>query len=243
MDVQGCKRVLVVDDEHDIQEAIAEVLADDDYRAMPASNGREALEQLHAMDEKPCVILLDMKMPIMNGFQFRAAQQADPALQGIPVIILTANFQAAEVADLGAAAFVRKPFSPDALLETVNAACHGVRTPIEAPPRSPGAAPQEAPPRSAGAVPQMATSWRRVAGDRERWERPGFGAVEPRGPLLWAALPTCGHDYHSAVTLPQAQRQLEEHAGLCFSCWYGTYAYRKAMRRGQSTPPEGTDLD
>jgi CheY-like chemotaxis protein len=232
MDVQACKRVLVVDDEHDIQEAIAEVLADEDYRAMAATNGRDALEQLHTMDEKPCVILLDMKMPIMNGFQFRAAQQADPALQSIPVIILTANFQAAEVADLGAAAFVRKPFNPDALLETVNAACHGIRAPQDI-----------APPRSAGAMPPIDTSWQRVAGDRERWERPGFGAVEPRGPVLWAALPMCGHDYHSAVTLTEAQRQLEEHAGLCFSCWYGTHAFRKAMRRGQSTPPEGTDLD
>jgi CheY-like chemotaxis protein len=218
MDVQSCKRVLVVDDEHDIQEAIAEVLADEDYRAMPASNGRDALKQLHAMDEKPCVILLDMKMPVMNGFQFRAAQQADPALQSIPVIILTANFQAAEVADLGVAAFIRKPFDPDTLLETVNAACHGARTPSD-------------------------SLWQRVASDPERWERPGFGAVEPRGLSLWAALPTCGHNYHSAVTLTEAQRQLEQHEGLCFSCWYGTYAFRKAMRRGQSTPPEGTDLE
>jgi CheY-like chemotaxis protein len=218
MDVQPCKRVLIVDDEHDIQVAIAEVLADEDYSAMAASNGQEALEQLHAMPEKPCVILLDMKMPVMNGFQFRAAQQADPALQGIPVIILTANFQAAEVEDLGAAAFVRKPFNPDALLERVNAACHRIRTPMDA-------------------------GWQRVAGDRERWERPGFGAVEPRGPMLWAALPTCGHDYHSAVTLTEAQRQLEQHDGRCFSCWYRTDAYREAVRRGQSTPPEGTDLE
>lgn len=218
MDVQACKQVLVVDDEHDIQEAIAEVLADEDYRAMAASNGQDALEQLHAMDEKPCAILLDMKMPIMNGFEFRAAQLADPALQDIPVIIVTANFQAAEVADLGVAAFVRKPFNPDALLETVKTACHGIATPIEA-------------------------SWQRVAGDRERWERTGFGAVEPRGPMLWAALPTCGHDYYSAVTLTAAQRQLQQHQGLCFSCWYGTHAFRRAMRRGQSTPPDGTDLE
>jgi CheY-like chemotaxis protein len=213
------KQVLVVDDEHDICEAVAEVLADEDYRAIAASNGQDALEQLRAMDEKPCAILLDLTMPVMNGFQFRALQQADPALQCIPVVLLTANFQETEVADLRAAAFVRKPFNPEALLEAVQSA------------------------RRAASSSLTGSSWQRVAGDRERWERAGFGAVEPRGPTLWVALPTCGHDYFSAVSLAEARQQLDEHAGLCFVCWYRTHAFRRALRRGQSTPPDGSALE
>jgi len=215
---QACKRVLVVDDERDIQETIAEVLADRDYDAMAASNGQDALEQLHAMDEKPCVILLDLTMPVMNGFEFRAAQQADPALRGIPVIVVTANFQAADVTDLAAAAFVRKPFDPDALLDMVSAAC-------------------DRPGRSIDA------GWCRAAAQPERWERTGFGAVEARGPTLWAALPTCGHDYYCGSSVTEAQQQLDQHAGLCFGCWYRIDAFRRAIRRGRSTPPDGTPFE
>lgn len=214
---QPCKQVLVVDDELDIQEAIAEILADRDFSAIGARNGREALEQLHTADQKPCVILLDLAMPVMNGFEFRAVQQADPALNGIPVIILTANFQAAEVMDLGAAAFVRKPFDNEALLDMVSAACRA-STLTDAP-------------------------WSRVADDPERWHRAGIGAVEARGPSLWAALPSCGHDYFSAATVVEAQRQLDQHDGLCFACWQRTADFRHALRRGHRTPPGGTKLD
>jgi CheY-like chemotaxis protein len=215
---QACKQVLVVDDEHDVQEVIAEILADEDYSATPASNGREALEQLLAMDEKPCVILLDLKMPVMNGFQFRAAQQRDPALRAIPVIIVTANFQEAEVADLEAAAFVRKPFNADALLHEVNVACHGGGTFSDA-------------------------TWCRVSGDPERWERTGFGAVEARGSTLWSALPTCGHDYYCGSDMAAAQQQLDQHSGLCFVCWQRIGMFRRALRRGQPTPPGGTSSE
>ena len=127
MEVEACRRVLIVDDDVDIREAVAELLADGDYGAVVAGNGRDALEQLHAMDEKPCVILLDLRMPLMNGFEFRALQQADPVLQGIPVIVVTANFEAAEVADMAASAFIEKPFDSELLLETVNAACRASR--------------------------------------------------------------------------------------------------------------------
>lgn len=215
--LQACRQVLVVDDERDIQEVVAEVLADRDFHAVAASNGRDALDHLHAMHEKPCVILLDLSMPVMNGFEFRAAQQADPALNGIPVIILTANFQATEVADLGAAAFVRKPFDSEALLDMVSAACR------------------------ASALSDAA--WSRVAGNPERWERAGFGAVEARGAALWAALPTCGHDYFSAATVGEAQQQLDQHAGLCFACWRHTADFRRALRRGKPTPPDGSSFD
>jgi len=214
---QGHNTVLVVDDEHDIRETIAEVLADGDYRAVAANNGLDALAQLKAMDEKPCVILLDLKMPVMDGFEFRAAQQADPTLNGIPVIAVSANYQPRDVANLGFAAFVRKPLDTDALLDSVSAASH----------RSPGS---------------TELTWCRVADQPDRWERTGFGAVEARGPALWSALPTCGHNYFCSLDLIEAQQQLEEYDGLCFQCWY-RIGVRLALRRGRASPPDGTPLD
>lgn len=211
---RACKRVLVVDDDQDVQEAIAEVLADQEYRALVASNGQEALVQLRAMGEKPCVILLDLTMPVMDGFQFLGAQRADPALRRIPVIVVTAHFEAADVADLGFAALVRKPFTPHSLLDTVNTACCG-----------------------------NGASWFRVADDPERWERTGFGAVEAREPRLWAALPVCGHDYYSAFSVGEARQQLDQREGLCFVCWHHIDAFLRGLRRSQSTPPGGSPLE
>jgi hypothetical protein len=75
------------------------------------------------------------------------------------------------------------------------------------------------------------TSWQRVAGHPERWERPGFGAIESRSPELWAILPTCGHSY-GALSLIDAQRHLDEHEGRCFVCWYRSYAFRSALNGG-----------
>jgi hypothetical protein len=84
--------------------------------------------------------------------------------------------------------------------------------------------------------------WQRVVEHPERWERAGFGAVEARGPGFWAMLPTCGHNY-GALTLLDAQRHLDEHEGFCFVCWHRKHAVRKALRRGNATPPDGTPLD
>ena len=81
-----------------------------------------------------------------------------------------------------------------------------------------------------------------MANHPERWERPGYGAVEARAPEMWAILPTCGHSY-GALTLIDAQRNLEERDGLCFVCWYRSYAFRTALRRGSPPPPEGTPFD
>ena len=203
--VQARKTVLIVDDERDIQETVAELLADGNYRALAANNGQDALEQLKAMDEKPCVILLDLKMPVMDGFEFRAAQQADPALNGIPVIAVTANYQARDVANLRFAAFVRKPLNGDMLLDSVDAVAR----------------------HSSGST---EVAWRRVTGEPERWERSGFGAVEARGPGLWSALPTCGHNHFCSLDRIEAQQLLEERIGLCVLCWYHSEAFWQTLR-------------
>lgn len=116
--------ILVVDDDTDIRETIIEVLEENGHRALAAANGTEALAALRAMGEPPCLILLDLMMPIMDGRAFREAQQADPELARIPVIILSAFRDSAETAkELEATAYLPKPVSIDALMSLVDAYC------------------------------------------------------------------------------------------------------------------------
>src|SRR3954470_23175677 len=81
--------VLVVDDDQDIREALCDLLADAGYRAASVANGKEALIYLKS-GELPCVILLDLMMPVMDGWEFRRQQQGDPRLSKIPVVVITA---------------------------------------------------------------------------------------------------------------------------------------------------------
>lgn len=116
--------ILVVDDDTDIRETIIEVLEESGHRALPAANGTEALAALRAMNEPPCLILLDLMMPIMDGRAFREAQQADPVLANIPVIVISAFRDSAETArELDAAGYLPKPVSLEALIDIVDAFC------------------------------------------------------------------------------------------------------------------------
>lgn len=119
--------VLVVDDENDIREAVSEVLADEGYVVLGAGDGAEALKQLR--DHHPSVVLLDLMMPVMNGWEFRAAQKGDPDLSGIPVIVLSALGRSSGV---DAEAFIEKPFELDELLSAVRA--HAAPSAPAAPP-------------------------------------------------------------------------------------------------------------
>jgi len=106
--------ILVVDDDQEIREMIAEALALDGYRVISASNGKIALEQ--AREEPPDLIVLDLMMPVMNGWEFLEAQREDPDLAPVPVIVDTA-FPETQLD--GAAAILQKPFDVDTLLATV----------------------------------------------------------------------------------------------------------------------------
>jgi CheY-like chemotaxis protein len=113
--------VLIVEDNADIQQAIVQVLEDEGYEVRVASNGREALDALRSPDiPLPRVILLDLMMPVMDGWAFRAEQVADPTLSDIPVIVLTADGNATEkVAHLDVAGSLRKPVDLLTLLGAV----------------------------------------------------------------------------------------------------------------------------
>jgi len=115
-------RVVVIDDDTDILEAIAIVLREAGYDAQTESNGADALDRIR--QGTPCLILLDLMMPGMNGWQFRAEQMRDAALASIPTIVMTGFPAAAENASsLGAAVCLKKPIDLDKLLDTVGRFC------------------------------------------------------------------------------------------------------------------------
>src|SRR6476646_6367807 len=80
------KPILIVDDDKDVRSALAELLEGEGYAVAGAHNGHEALQLMRA-GLHPAVILLDLMMPVMDGWDFRSEQQRDPAFAGVPVVI------------------------------------------------------------------------------------------------------------------------------------------------------------
>ncbi len=83
--------ILIVDDDLDVREALAETLEDRGFEVVTAASGLEALKLLRTMKVSPSAILLDLMMPVMDGYGFLAEQGRDPALAAIPVAIITAG--------------------------------------------------------------------------------------------------------------------------------------------------------
>jgi len=116
-------RILVVDDDADIRDTIVEVLEEAGHTAEAAANGDEALQKLRG-SEPPCLILLDLMMPVMDGRTFREEQLKDPALSPIPVVVLSAFRDGADTAkQMNAAGHLPKPVSLDQLIELVGTFC------------------------------------------------------------------------------------------------------------------------
>jgi CheY-like chemotaxis protein len=113
------KKILVVEDDRTTRDAVALVLRDEGYSVTEASNGQEAL--LHLRNTlPPDLILLDLMMPVMNGWEFRKQQTEDPALQAIPVVVVSADANIPQkTAALGAREYLTKPVDPEKLLEAV----------------------------------------------------------------------------------------------------------------------------
>ncbi len=114
--------VLVVDDDDAIRDSLSMLLEDEGYPVATASNGQEALDYLQS-GPRPCLILLDLKMPVMNGQEFRSAQQLDADISAIPVAVISAHVTTQVRAEVEADAFLPKPVDIDALLETVERYC------------------------------------------------------------------------------------------------------------------------
>ena len=101
--------VMIVDDEEDIRSMIRLALELKGYNVVEASDGRDALRQLRE-GARPGLILLDLMMPGMNGWDFRDQQARDPELAEIPVLVFTGDTRITQkVRELGAAGYVKKP--------------------------------------------------------------------------------------------------------------------------------------
>ncbi|HEX9508024.1 MAG TPA: response regulator [Myxococcales bacterium] len=118
------RTILVVDDDSALRNTLIEILEEEGYRASSASNGEEALEVLRRQGPQPSLILLDMMMPVMDGWGFREEQQKDQTLSGIPVVIFSAQGNVNEMAaSVSASAYLKKPLLLKELLEVVGRFC------------------------------------------------------------------------------------------------------------------------
>jgi len=109
--------VLIVDDDPDLRSSLCEALEDAGYTTAQANNGREAIAWLD-QHKLPALILLDLNMPVMTGWEFLNHQQVDPKLSQVPVVVITASGSAKKAA-VTASAVLHKPITLDELLDVV----------------------------------------------------------------------------------------------------------------------------
>jgi CheY-like chemotaxis protein len=112
------KIVLVVEDDHDSQVELIELLSGEGYTVLATSNGQEALDVLGQI--RPHLILLDLMMPILSGWEVLAAMSAEPMLKDIPVVVLSAY---AAQAPVGVACTLRKPICIESVLAALCRHC------------------------------------------------------------------------------------------------------------------------
>jgi CheY-like chemotaxis protein len=110
--------VLVVDDDPDIRESLAALLEDEGYFVRTAADGAEAVSMMRA--ERPCFVILDLMMPIMDGWEVAGRMHDDPRLEAIPVCVVTAT---PEWAPIDSMSVLQKPVDVQTLLELVHTSC------------------------------------------------------------------------------------------------------------------------
>lgn len=115
-------QLLVVDDDYELRASLRELLEMEGYQVYEAANGLEALSCLDGDGFRPCVILLDLRMPVMNGFQLYAELQRHPEWSSIPILIISAA-QESELRKLPARGVLQKPFDPDSLFSELSKLC------------------------------------------------------------------------------------------------------------------------
>jgi CheY-like chemotaxis protein len=110
-------RVLVVEDEELVRESLVMLLEAEGYQVSFAENGREALARLYS-EGPPDVITLDLRMPVMDGWEFRAIQKQDPKLRLVPVVAISAD-GSPQAAAISAQAYLQRPVEAKTLLTTI----------------------------------------------------------------------------------------------------------------------------
>ena len=148
-------RVLVAEDERDVAELIRYTLAREGFEVVLAANGADALRQ--AQEGRPDLVLLDLMLPQVNGWELCRRLKQDPATRALPVIMLTARSEEGDKVlgfELGADDYVTKPFSTRELVARVRAVVRRTRPPSS---------------RSGATGSRSATSWWTGSGSRSRW--------------------------------------------------------------------------
>jgi CheY-like chemotaxis protein len=107
--------VMVVDDDEDWRELVVQFLSDAGFEAVGARHGREALARIRGGDRTPDLILLDLEMPVMSGWEFRREQLRDSALAGVPVLVASS----ADPDGLAADGYLPKPYAAADLLRAI----------------------------------------------------------------------------------------------------------------------------
>jgi CheY-like chemotaxis protein len=116
--------ILIVEDDDDTRSTMVQLFGDRGYTASGARHGKEALEQLRSGAALPAVIFLDIMMPVMDGRAFRAEQLLDPKLRDIPVVVVTANANLAEMErELQTSHTLRKPVTVKQLVKVAEQYC------------------------------------------------------------------------------------------------------------------------
>jgi CheY-like chemotaxis protein len=110
------RRILVVEDDNDIRRSVCDILQDEGFTTWSARNGREALDLLHEQRSAPSLILLDLMMPVMDGWQLYERLSHDATFHPIPVVIMSAHMRDARLPSLN---WLQKPVKLDRLLSAV----------------------------------------------------------------------------------------------------------------------------
>jgi two-component system, cell cycle response regulator DivK len=114
------KRILVVEDQEDNRRILRDLLTSADYEIMEAENGEEAIASV--AKQRPDLILMDIQLPILDGYEATRRIKADPALRSIPIIVVTSYAMSGDDEKARAAGcddFVPKPYSPRQLLAKI----------------------------------------------------------------------------------------------------------------------------
>jgi two-component system, cell cycle response regulator DivK len=111
------KRILVVEDQPDSRQIIRDMLAATDYEISEAENGEQALTAV--MEQRPDLILMEIQLPIMDGYEATRRIKADPALRSIPIIAVTSYVEEQKAQAAGCDEYVPEPYSPRQLLAKI----------------------------------------------------------------------------------------------------------------------------
>lgn len=125
VDSMRCRSILIVEDEPTIRDNLRMLLELEGYPVFTASNGQEGLQALYKMP-RPCLILLDMLMPVMNGTEFLNAKNHEEAIAAIPVCIVSGVADNANLS--GTVGFVKKPIEFDGFIRFIRTFCGSPET-------------------------------------------------------------------------------------------------------------------